>query len=76
MTPQLKFKVHLFDKFMFSQEELKHFQIRIDKHNYWKTRQDKLGQELNEGHITEPMEHEQIVDKVKEHGRVVCFVKV
>ena len=31
-----------------------------------------MGQEINDGHITEPEEHEKVVEKVREHGRFVC----
>ena len=55
------------------QEELKHFQIRIDKHNHWKDRQVTLGHDLNDGHMGEPDEHERVSSKVKEHARLVSY---
>ena len=30
-----------------------------------------MGQEMNDGHLSEPLEHEKVVDKVREHGRLV-----
>ena len=31
-----------------------------------------MGQEMNDGDVTEPEEHEKVVEKVREHGRFVC----
>ena len=32
-----------------------------------------MGKEMNDGDITEPLEHEKIVGKVREHGRLVGY---
>eukprot|EP00794_Sanderia_malayensis_P012942 gene12942-14274_t len=52
-------------------EELKHFQIRIDKHNYWKEKHSKMSKDVNEGNLVDVEKQEEVSNKVQEHARLV-----
>ena len=56
-----------------TQQELKHFQVKIDKHNHWIEEKKKIGAKLREGDHHLKDKHQFVSDKVDNHGRVVSI---